>query len=218
MLLDNVIDKLKQVVKERLEAAESGHDWWHTLRVFNNAQQLQKSLPESNAFIVDASALLHDIADAKFNNGDETEAGKLAVDILTSLEVPEESILKIVYIIEHLSYRHSFNASVKVDSSIELKIVQDADRLDAIGAIGIARAFNYGGFVNRPFYDPEIAPRKALTKEEYTKPSPTINHFFEKLLLLKDGMQTEMAKKMAEERHEFMVRYLHQFFNEWNGK
>lgn len=213
----SVIDRLKQIVQDRLEHAESGHDWWHTLRVYNNAVLLQSETPASNAFIVEAAALLHDIADAKFNGGDENEASLVANAILSSLDVSNELIEKVIFIIENLSFRHSLGTNLNVQKSIELQLVQDADRLDAIGAIGIARAFNYGGFVNRPFYDPEISPRKELTKSEYSKPSPTINHFFEKLLLLKDGMQTTKAKQVAEQRHEFMVQYLQQFFAEWNG-
>jgi uncharacterized protein len=132
--------------------------------------------------------------------------------------VNKEIIQHVVNIIQHISYKNSFDKASKKFTSIELKVVQDADRLDAIGAIGIARCFNYGGFKNRSLYDPEIIPNLNMTKEDYKKTTaPTINHFYEKLLLLKEKMNTKTGKKIATERHHYMEQFLKQFYNEWNG-
>ncbi|MEO0528783.1 MAG: HD domain-containing protein, partial [Bacteroidota bacterium] len=168
-------------------------------------------------------ALLHDIADAKFNDGDETVGPRIAKEFLLSKHTDANMVDHVVKIIEHISFKSTLKSGKHVSietkfSSKELKVVQDADRLDAIGAIGIARAFNYGGFKNRELYDPEIKPNLKMTKEQYKKSkTPTINHFYEKLLLLKGLMNTETGKKLAEERHQFMLVYLERFYNEWNG-
>ncbi|MGB5393344.1 MAG: HD domain-containing protein, partial [Lutimonas sp.] len=169
-------------------------------------------------FILELGALLHDIADAKFHDGDETLGPKKAQHFLQDLKVPCEVIDHVVNIIENISFKNSLDENHRGFTSLELKILQDADRLDAIGAIGIARAFNYGGFKNRQMYNPDIPPVLNMTKEAYKKSTaPTINHFYEKLLLLKDQMNTATGKKMADERHQFMLVFLEQFYREWNA-
>lgn len=211
-----IIEETISFVKETLKGAEGGHDWFHIQRVFNNTLLIAKD-EKVDVLVVSLAALLHDIADAKFNDGDETVGPKMATDFLSALEVEKQVIEHVVKIIENISFKSSLD-SKKGFSSQELKVVQDADRLDAIGAIGIARAFNYGGFKNRELYNPDISPNLKMTKEEYKKSkAPTLNHFYEKLLLLKDKMNTNSGKKLAEKRHQFMLEYLEQFFKEWNG-
>ncbi len=201
-------------VKEKLAGAEGGHDWWHIYRVWNLAKKLAKK-EKANFFIVALGALLHDIADAKFHDGNEAIGPAIARDFLLSQQVEEEVVKHVECIIAEISFKGG-NHEQKFHSK-ELDIIQDADRLDAIGAIGIARTFNYGGFKNRIIYDPSIEPDMNMSKEEYRKSqSPTLNHFYEKLLLLKDRMNTPSGKKLAEERHRFMLQYLAQFFLEWN--
>ncbi len=202
-------------VKEQLQNAEAGHDWFHIERVYKNSLLIAKT-EKCDLLIVQLGALLHDIADSKFHKGDETIGPKRAREFLKKQNVSEEIIIHVVHIIENISFKGgNFEKSF---NSIELKIVQDADRLDAIGAIGIARTFNYGGFKNRQLYNPEIAPKLNMSKEEYKKSeAPTINHFYEKLLLLKDTMNTTSGKKIAQNRHEFMQLFLTQFYAEWDG-
>jgi len=202
-------------VKEQLQNAEAGHDWFHIERVYKNSLLIAKT-EKCDLLIVQLGALLHDIADSKFHQGDETIGPKIAREFLKKQNVSEEIIIHVVHIIENISFKGgNFEKSF---NSIELKIVQDADRLDAIGAIGIARTFNYGGFKNRQLYNPEIAPKLNMSKEEYKKSeAPTINHFYEKLLLLKDTMNTTSGKKIAQNRHEFMQLFLTQFYAEWDG-
>jgi uncharacterized protein len=213
---ENIIDNTILFVKEKLENAEGGHDWFHIERVFKNAILISKN-EVCDATVVKLGALLHDVADSKFHNGDETVGPRIAREFLESENVDEEIIFHVVNIIENISYKGG-NFEKKF-SSIELDVVQDADRLDAIGAIGIARAFNYGGFKNRALYDPKIAPNSSMTKEEYKKnDSPTLNHFYEKLLLLKDKMNTETGKQIAQERHRYMQGFLSQFYAEWEGE
>lgn len=211
----SVIEKTINFVKKQLENAESGHNWFHMERVYNNALLIAKN-ETCNLEVVQLAALLHDIADSKFHDGDETVGPKVASDFLTSENVSKETINHVVKIIENISFKGgNFE---KQFTSKELEIVQDADRLDAIGAIGIARTFNYGGFKNREIYNPEIEPNLKMSKEEYkNSTAPTINHFYEKLLLLKDKMNTESGKRIAQQRHEFMETFLEQFYNEWNG-
>ena len=210
-----IIQKTEVFVKQTLQNVEAGHDWWHILRVWNIAKLIAQT-EKVDLLIVELAALLHDIADSKFHNGDEEIGPKTAGDFLKSIEVDEEVIEHVQQIIRNMSFKSSFDKSIF--SSEEMKVVQDADRLDAIGAIGIARAFNYGGFKNREMYNPEIKPNFNLTKEAYkNSAAPTINHFYEKLLLLKDLMNTETAQKIAVERHAFMELYLEQFAAEWNG-
>ena len=203
-------------VKESLQGAEAGHDWWHIQRVWNNAILILKTEP-ADKFIVELAALLHDIADSKFHNGDEEIGPLKAAAFLNTLNIDEDSVAHIQNIIRNMSFKASLG---KVNfSSPEMEIVQDADRLDAIGAMGIARAFTYGGFKNRELYNPEISPVTELDKESYkNSASPTINHFYEKLLLLRDKMNTASARNIAVERHRFMELYLEQFYAEWNGE
>jgi uncharacterized protein len=210
-----LIDKTIQFVKTKLVNAEGGHDWFHTERVFKNSCLIAES-EDCNLLVVKLSALLHDIADSKFNNGDESIGPALAKDFLESEKAPNDVIEHVIKIIENISFKGGNEQ--KSFHSKELDIVQDADRLDAMGAIGIARTFNYGGFKNRKIYDPDINPNLNLTKEEYkNSTAPTINHFYEKLLLLKDKMNTQTGKQLAEKRHTFMEFYLKQFYAECNG-
>lgn len=202
-------------VKQQLEGAEGGHDWFHIQRVYNNALNIAHG-EACNLLVVQLGALLHDIADSKFHNGDETVGPRVARQFLESHNVDEVTIAHVVAIIENISFKGG-NFEKKF-SSIELDIVQDADRLDAIGAIGIARTFNYGGFKNRPMYDPDIAPELNMDKDRYkASAAPTINHFYEKLLLLKDRMNTATGRKIAESRHKYMEGFLAQFYAEWEG-
>lgn len=215
-----IISQTIDFVKTRLKGAEGGHDWFHIERVWRNAKLISNNENADN-FIVELGALLHDIADAKFYEGDETIGPKLAREFLESLPIDELIIRHIENIINHISYKNSLEEDDLKErfSSIELEIIQDADRLDAIGAVGIARTFNYGGFKNRKLYDPDIKPNLELNKEAYKKSTaPTINHFYEKLLLLKGQMNTKTGKEIAKKRHEFMETYLIQFYSEWNGK
>lgn len=215
-----VVTKTIHFVKKQLDGAEGGHDWFHIERVWKNAKLIAKNENADN-FVVELGALLHDIADAKFYDGDETIGPKKAREFLEGLGLDKENIQHVENIIKHISYKNSLtdNGLFQKFSSKELNIVQDADRLDAIGAIGIARAFNYGGFKNRVLFNPNIKPDLKLNKETYKKSTaPTINHFYEKLLLLKDQMNTETGKQIAQERHEFMKQYLKQFYREWDGK
>ena len=203
-------------VKEQLKNAEGGHDWFHIERVYKNAQVIAAA-EDCDLEVVTLAALLHDIADSKFHNGDETIGPKVARAFLEANQVVPDTVDHVIAIIENISFKGG-NFDQQFHSK-ELAIVQDADRLDAIGAIGIARTFNYGGFKNRALYDPEIKPNLSQTKEEYKKnEAPTINHFYEKLLLLTDKMNTETGKKMAKKRHDFMVHFLAQFYAEWEGK
>lgn len=212
----SLIDKTIVFVKEKLKDAEAGHDWFHIQRVYKNALLIANG-EQCNLEVVKLGALLHDIADSKFHNGDESVGPKVAREFLESQNASEEVIVHVVNIIENISFKGG-NFKKKFTSK-ELEIVQDADRLDALGAIGIARTFNYGGFKNRPLYNPDIAPNLSMTKEEYkNNEAPTLNHFYEKLLLLKDKMNTETGKKIAEERHRFMELFLSQFYAEWEGE
>ncbi|MCM4167986.1 putative protein YedJ [Arenibacter antarcticus] len=211
-----IIEETITFVKETLQGAEGGHDWFHIQRVFRNSLLIAKD-EKVDVLVVSLAALLHDIADAKFYDGDESVGPKMAEDFLNSLEVTDNVITHVVKIILNISFKASLDPK-KSFTSKELQVVQDADRLDAIGAIGIARAFNYGGFKNREMYNPDIAPNLKMTKEEYKKSNaPTVNHFYEKLLLLKDKMNTPTGRHLAEERHQFMLGYLKQFYEEWNG-
>ena len=203
-------------VKEQLKNAEGGHDWFHIERVYKNALLIAEG-EDCDVTVIKLGALLHDIADSKFHNGDESVGPKTARTFLEAQNVTEETILHVIAIIENISFKGgNFEQQFR---SKELEIVQDADRLDALGAIGIARTFNYGGFKNRTLYNPEIAPKLSQSKEEYKKSdAPTINHFYEKLLLLKDKMNTDTGKKIAKKRHDFMVHFLAQFYAEWDGE
>ena len=213
---EKIIENTISFVKKTLENAEGGHDWFHIERVYKNSILIAKN-ENVNSLIVKLGALLHDIADSKFHDGDETVGPKVAREFLFSQNVDSTVIEHVVKIIENISFKGG-NTTQKFTSD-ELNVVQDADRLDAIGAIGIARCFNYGGFKNRQLYNPEIFPNLKMTKEEYkNSTSPTINHFYEKLLLLKDKMNTKTGLRIAAERHTFMEYFLDQFYAEWNGK
>jgi len=212
---EDQITKTIAFVKEQLANAEGGHDWFHIERVFNNVLLISKT-ERVDKIVVSLAALLHDIADSKFHNGDETIGPKIAREFLFNLNVDSAVIEHVINIIENISFKGG-NVSRKFHSK-ELDVVQDADRLDAIGAIGIARCFNYGGFKNRQLYNPDIKPNLKMTKEEYkSSTAPTINHFYEKLLLLKDKMNTKTGLKIALQRHEYMECFLKQFYNEWEG-
>ena len=214
--MSNLIEKTKGFVKQQLQGAEGGHDWFHIERVYNNALLIAKG-EKCDPVVVQLGALLHDIADSKFHDGDETVGPETARKFLQQENVSETIIDQVVGIIENISFKGG-NFDKKF-SSVELDIVQDADRLDALGAIGIARTFNYGGFKNRALYDPDIQPNLNMTKEEYkASTAPTVNHFYEKLLLLKDRMNTPTGKQLAEERHRYMEDFLSQFYAEWNGE
>jgi uncharacterized protein len=217
-----IISNTEAFVKATLKNAEGGHDWFHILRVWSNAKLISKN-ENVNGFVVELGALLHDIADSKFHDGDETLGPKIAREFLESQQVENSVINHIENIISNISFKSSLPADMGENfeqkfCSPELEVVQDADRLDAIGAVGIARCFNYGGFKNRPLYNPEIAPNLNQSKEAYkNSEAPTINHFYEKLLLLKDRMNTVTGRKIAADRHLYMEHFLTQFYAEWNG-
>lgn len=212
ILINNTI----AFVKEELKNAEGGHDWFHIERVYKNAMHISET-EQVDTLIVALGALLHDIADSKFHDGDEAVGPKKATDFLTSEGVSEEIIEHVVQIIKNISFKGG--NKTQAFHSNELAVVQDADRLDALGAIGIARTFNYGGFKNRTLYNPDIQPNLQMSPAEYkASEAPTINHFYEKLLLLKDRMNTETGRRIAAERHVFMETFLQQFYAEWDGK
>ena len=216
MTSETIINKTITFVKETLTNAEGGHDWFHTLRVYNNALLISKN-ENVDICIVQLGALLHDIADSKFHNGDETVGPKIAREFLFNLNVDSTIIEHVINIIKNISFKGG-NEAQKFKSP-ELDVIQDADRLDAIGAIGIARCFNYGGFKDRALYNPKIKPKLNMSKAEYkTSTAPTINHFYEKLLLLKDRMNTKTGKRIASGRHQYMLGFLDQFYAEWDGK
>lgn len=210
-----IIEKTVQFVKRTLAGAEGGHDWFHTQRVWNNAKLIAGS-EDVNPFVVELAALLHDIANAKFHDGNEAIGAETTGRFLKSLNVSEDIVGHVVHIVRNMSFRKQLDGVVF--SSPEMLVVQDADRLDAIGAVGIGRAFSFGGFKNRAMYDPDIKPETNITGETYRNSNaPTINHFYEKLLLLKDMMNTETAKRIAANRHLVMERFLDDFLDEWHG-
>lgn len=209
-----LISKTIELVKEKLEGTESGHDWFHIERVWKLSLKIQEK-EGGDKLVIELAALLHDIADPKFHNGDETLATKIVKEFLNEQNTDAETIEKVIFIIENMSFKNRNDAPKELP--LELKIVQDADRIDAIGAIGIARTFNFGGYKNNLMYHPDIQPKLHQTKEEYKKSNgTTINHFYEKLLLLKDLLNTKTAKEIGEERHQFMLQFLDQFYREWN--
>ena len=214
---NQIIEATKTFVKTTLKDAEGGHDWFHIERVYNNALLISKG-ETVDELVVALGALLHDIADSKFNDGDDTIGPKIAGAFLMKQNVSTKVINHVIKIIENVSFSSNID-NASAFKSKELEVIQDADRLDALGAIGIARTFNYGGFKNRALYNPDIKPNLNLTKDEYKKSTaPTINHFYEKLLLLKDKMNTKTGRKIAEERHNYMVDFLKQFYAEWHGE
>ena len=212
----DIIEATKAFVKSELLDAEGGHDWFHVERVYKNTLLIAKH-ESVDITVVSLAALLHDIADPKFHNGDETIGPRVASEFLLTHNVDSEIIEHVIQIIENMSFKNSFDLNLAFTSK-EMEVVQDADRLDAIGAIGIARCFNYGGFKDRALYNPEIAPNLKMTKAEYKEAkAPTINHFYEKLLLLKDKMNTKTGKRIASNRHKYMEDFLKQFYEEWSG-
>ena len=212
-----IIDKTKNYLENKFKDENTGHDWWHMYRVWQLSKRIAKAEPSADMFVVELGALLHDVADWKFNDGDLEAGPKVAREWLGSLQVKDEIILRVEDIIRNVSFK---GANVKQNmKSIEGKIVSDADKLDAIGAIGIARTFAYGGANGTPIYDPNIEPVKHKTFEEYkNSKTHTINHFYEKLLLIKDKLYTQTAKDIAKHRHDIMKNYLDEFYNEWNVK
>lgn len=213
MVYPELIDQVKEFTKKHLTNTEGGHDRWHSYRVWKIAGKISSSYSGCNKKVIELSAWLHDLADEKlFPNIEKQD--KLIKTFLESIDCSKNEIGMIISIIHNISYKDSYDNSPP--SGIEYKIVQDADRLDALGAIGIARAFNYGGTLGRALYNPDIPPKNIKSKKEYIQSnSPTLNHFFEKLLLLKDQMHTPEAKELATQRHIFMKKYVDQFLMEW---
>lgn len=212
-----IIDKTVDYVKKTLTGDATGHDWYHTKRVWKTAKYIAGKEKNVDLFVVELAALLHDIADWKFNKGDDTKSSQVSERWLKELGVDQLTIGHVSEIAHHISYK---GAKVKNEiETLEGKIVQDADRLDAMGAIGIARTFATGGKFGRPIYDPSVKPILHTTFEQYKKSGNfSINHFYEKLLLLKDMMNTKTGKQLAFKRHEFMEQYLKEFFLEWDGE
>ena len=210
---EQIIIQTEKFVQNKLQGESSGHDWWHVYRVWKNSAYICR---EENAdlFVTQLAALLHDIADWKFHGGDENIGPEIARKWLEKMNVKENVVSQIIEIIKDISFK---GAGVKTPmKTMEGMVVQDADRLDAIGAIGIGRAFAYGGHKGREMYNPSIEPVMHQSFQQYkNNKGPTINHFYEKLLLLKDLMNTETAKEMAEDRHKFMEQFLDRFFKEW---
>jgi uncharacterized protein len=213
----SILLKTEAHVKNLLSGERSGHDWWHIHRVRKSAKWIAEKEKGADLFIVELGALLHDIADAKFNGGNEKAGTRASREWLESLHVETQTIGAVCHIVEHISYHGSNECNLM--KSKEGLIVQDADRLDALGAIGIARAFAYGGFAGRELYNPNKKPMLNATRETYRKNTgPTLNHFYEKLLLLKNLMNTKTAKEIAGNRHKFMESFLKEFYLEWDGE
>lgn len=213
----DLIQKTISFVKNQLTGEGSGHDWWHIYRVWTTAKKIARA-EGARMEIVELASLLHDIADRKLNDGDEEAGLKKVRTFLTEHQTDAKTIEEVLHIIESYSYTAHLKQKKGMDT-LEGKVVQDADRLDAIGAIGIARTFSYGGHHNRPLYDPDVPLSSTVTADAYTKStSPTINHFYEKLLHLKDLMNTKTAKQIAASRHAFMEQYLKRFYEEWEGQ
>ncbi len=211
--IEPVVAKTISFVKETLADAEGGHDWSHIERVWKMAKQIREEEGEGDLMTIELAAILHDISDAKFNGGDDEIGSQLAYNFLVKNDIQTERCEHIQAIIKYVSFKGGFLQD-RINS-IEFQIVQDADRLDAIGAIGIARAFNYGGFKNRPIYDPSIPLQDYEDSKAYHKSAtPTINHFYEKLLKLKDLMNTNTGKRITLERHDFMLLFLERFYDE----
>ena len=209
-----IVSQIKSIIKKQFENESTGHDWFHIERVYNMAAFLQKT-EGGDLEIIELAALLHDVSDHKFNGGSATLGGDIAFEMLINLKYSPVKAEKVREIINQVSFK---GANVEhLTSSIEAKIVQDADRLDAIGAIGIARAFAYGGNKERPLFDPSIPPVLHDSFDAYkNSKSHTINHFHEKLLLLRSKLNTSTAINIGNERHEFLELFLKNFMNEWN--
>lgn len=212
---EGIIQQTIDFVKIELANAEGGHDWWHIFRVWKLSKHIAQT-EEVDILVVELGALLHDIADSKFHDGDEEVGHRKAKEFLQSIGVKEDIISHVEHIISNISFKGGKH--IQKFKSPELDVIQDADRLDALGAIGIARAFNYGGHKGRTFYNPDILPNLQMTAEEYKNTNDsTINHFYEKLLLLKDKMNTNTGKSMAQHRHQYIEQFLDEFYQEWNG-
>jgi len=214
-MVQPIIDNTISFVKGVLANAEGGHDWYHIERVRNMARYLHEKEGKGDLLTIELAALLHDISDPKFNDGDEEKGSQIAFSFLIENEVDRARAEHIQTIVRYVSFKGGFPQSII--NSIEFQIVQDADRLDAIGAIGIARAFNYGGFKNRPIHDPSIPLQEYENSKAYHKSdAPTINHFYEKLLKLKDLMNTLSGRRIAGKRHNYMLEFLKRFYDESN--
>jgi uncharacterized protein len=213
---DDIILKTKDFIEERFKGEGSGHDYWHMFRVWQLAKRIAGHEENVDMFTLELAALLHDVADYKFHRGDEEAGPRAAREWLEGLGVDNNVIEHIEDIIRNVSFKGA-NVESKL-ATIEGQIVHDADKLDAIGAIGIARTFAYGGMKGRAMYDPEVKPELHDSFEAYKKNAgPTINHFYEKLILLKDRMFTKTGKEMAQHRHEYMEQFLEEFYSEWDG-
>lgn len=216
MTRENIVEKTENFVKDTLAGAEGGHDWWHIYRVWTLSRQIAAT-EDVDLYVVELGALLHDIADSKFHGGDEEIGPRRAKQFLSSIGVEEEIIVHVEKIIANISFRGGKHT--QLFRSPELDVIQDADRLDSMGAIGIARTFSFGGHKNREIYNPEIPPNLDMTTREYKKSSaPSLNHFYEKLLLLRDRMNTKTGKELAIHRHNYMETFLEEFYGEWDGK
>ena len=216
MELQKIINKTVEYLKENFSGESTGHDWYHIERVWKLSKSIAEKEGEMDLFVVEMGSLLHDIADHKFHNGDETIGPKRAAEYLSQFNISKEQSEKIIKIVEEVSFKGK-NVVTNM-SSMEGKVVQDADRLDAMGAIGVARTFAFGGSKDRPIYDPIIKPVCHTSFAAYkTSTAPTINHFYEKLLLLKDRLNTETAKIEGERRHAFMESFLTNFYQDWNA-
>lgn len=216
MSTTGILHDTEQLIRDRLAGDSSGHDWWHIDRVRRNALRIARE-EHADLFVVELASLLHDVADWKFHGGDDTVGPRVAREWLTQNDVPAQTVELVCEIIASLSFK---GAGVPTEMrTLEGKCVQDGDRLDAIGAIGIARAFAFGGHFGRAIHDPDVSPQQHQSFTEYkSKNGATINHFYEKLLLLKDRMQTSTGRQLAAQRHLYMQQYLEQFFREWNAE
>lgn len=212
----NLLEEVKSIVEEKFRRESADHDWYHIERVLKLAEYIQDQ-EGGDLMVVRLAALLHDISDHKLNGGIKNDCGRVSREILTGLHADEPLIEKVCAIVDKVSFK---GAGVEdAIESLELDIVRDADRLDAIGAIGIARAFHYGGKNDRPFYEPDLAPSLHTDFDSYSSDkSHTLNHFYEKLLLIKDRLRTKTAQQLGEERHRIMSDFVADFLKEWNVK
>jgi uncharacterized protein len=213
-----IIAESEKFVKKYFKNESSGHDWWHSYRVCQLGKRIGKA-EQGNLFIIELSALLHDVGDYKFHKGNEEKGIEIIENWLINLDLSQYYIDSILNVVSNISYMKSLRGNEKnLNNNREFMAVSDADRLDAIGAIGIARTFAFGGLFQRAIYDPEELPKELLTQEDYkNKKTSSINHFYEKLLKLKDTLYTRTGRDIAQYRHAFMEIFLKQFFNEWNG-
>ena len=209
----NIIQKVENAIRDQFLEDATGHDWYHIQRVVNMARFIQ-SKEGGDLEIIVLSALLHDISDHKFNGGNLDKGGEVAFDLLSKLQYPKERALKVKYIVDNVSFKGA-NTTEEM-KSLEGQIVQDADRLDAIGAIGVGRTFAYGGYKGQPMHDPKIASELHDSFESYANSNgTTVNHFYEKLLLLADRLNTNTARKIGKKRHKLMEQFLNDFLHEW---